>query len=681
MVSKIEDRLQKRWNATGQGPDVQARLDLIKKTLKAREEVKQIERRDLSSKLIQSEKDRAHLERKRKEATVEITNAYEDALPEEAFTSVPKRPNGDEIVSKEDVEAEEISNQLVDVFQRQKMITPDMRLKDLKSEHPANAVREKANAMLRSSDLKMAVAMYDEVLNQFNNNSNTKTTTQNRTNEADDGGEQCVNYQAVELSEEDLIVVVTLCNRSKAKLRDEDFLGALEDALKATKLAPTWSKARFRAAEAYTALSAWTLAVSSLRVGEDLTKNERGSSSQPFKDFLDIVAIKAAKHGSTAGFDGRVIYVRSGGEDAWLGKEAPSNAEFDVTDADGVPLHAERWGKEDGLMAEARRKAEIDRKTVIHARSLRQAIDIASDGDKILLLRGIHNGSGHTVDVTKRVWIKGEGCLKEATIDMRANSPTFRITRSSVVSNVDFDFSGFAESLRVSQVEKGNPTNKNAFECLIETCSFTCTGCDGIVCTDKSKATFRNCNVTGKNNAIRLSRSAEVELIDCRIHGAEQAGIKINDTAQCTIRNSVIENCGEEGIVCMQDSECFVHQTIIRDNKAPAIDISNNARCLITDAQITNNIGGVWSWDTSSTTMCKTFIDGGQSHTLVFDNYASATFSDTVILGVVHASEKCWKGIKGPNCTIAETVSDVASQWPTEDGPFKFSPNAFTRKM
>ena len=133
---------------------------------------------------------------------------------------------------------------------------------------------------------------------------------------------------------------------------------------------------------------------------------------------MDVIAIKAAKNGSPAGFDGRVIYVRSAGEEAWLGKDAPTNAQFDVTDEHKNPINTERYTKEDGYMAEAQRKAEVDKHTALHARSIREAVEMASDGDKILLLRGIHNGAGETVCVTKRVWIKGEGALKEATIDI-----------------------------------------------------------------------------------------------------------------------------------------------------------------------------------------------------------------------------------------------------------------------
>jgi len=73
----------------------------------------------------------------------------------------------------------------------------------------------------------------------------------------------------------------------------------------------------------------------------------------------------------------------------------------------------------------------------------------AKDGDRILLLRGIHNTGGATIFVDKRVLIRSEGTLEETTIDHRGNSPIFRITRNAVLQNVDIDMTGFRESLYV----------------------------------------------------------------------------------------------------------------------------------------------------------------------------------------------------------------------------------------
>ena len=407
----LANKLKQRWSETGSGPDVQKKLDAIKETLNVRERLKRLEksRRDDVSKSHSDQTNALkYLEKVKKDAKLDETDSssldMRKALPKEALEVA--RKDEDEIVSREDIEAENASNQLVDVFQKRKRVTPDARLKELKSEHPAHAMREKANELMRANDLKMAVAMYDEALSQCEADLRRKRREEEE-EEMSDSNQNDKNNDT-ELSEEELIAVVTLCNRSKAKLRDgEDLLGALEDAISATTIAPDWSKARFRCGEAYAALSAWSLAVASLRVGEKLVECEKGSSVQPFKDLLDVIAIRAAKYGSPAGFDGRVIYVRSAGEEAWLGKEAPTNAEFDVTDEHKNPINTERYSKEDGHMAEARRKAEVNKNTALHARSIRDAVEMASDGDKILLLRGTHNGCGETVCVTKRVWIKG----------------------------------------------------------------------------------------------------------------------------------------------------------------------------------------------------------------------------------------------------------------------------------
>ena len=54
-----------------------------------------------------------------------------------------------------------------------------------------------------------------------------------------------------------------------------------------------------------------------------------------------------------------------------------------------------------------------------------------------------------SVDIDKRLLIRGEGRLGETQIDQRANSPTFRIQRTCVIHNLDLDMTGFRECLFV----------------------------------------------------------------------------------------------------------------------------------------------------------------------------------------------------------------------------------------
>eukprot|EP00889_Picochlorum_renovo_P002463 jgi/Picre1/29493/NNA_004879.t1 len=77
-------------------------------------------------------------------------------------------------------------------------------------------------------------------------------------------------------------------------------------------------------------------------------------------------------------------------------------------------------------------------------RCVKEAYDAAKDGDKIVLLKGTHNGLGETVSIKKRILIEGEGYLGETVIDQRANVPTFKIERGGVViRNIDLDQTGF----------------------------------------------------------------------------------------------------------------------------------------------------------------------------------------------------------------------------------------------
>ena len=173
------------------------------------------------------------------------------------------------------------------------------------------------------------------------------------------------------------------------------------DAKRAEELAPRWSKVKHRLAEACLRMGSYALAVSYARRGEK-EQLEEGNFSKSFRDLLDEIAIAAAEDGSVVGFDGRLIFVRSAGEEAWLGRSAPLNAAFDELENE---MPDPMFGGGEGKGAENQ---------PIHARSLPDALKMARDGDRILLLRGIHNGCGQVADVDKRVIIRGEGAFREA---------------------------------------------------------------------------------------------------------------------------------------------------------------------------------------------------------------------------------------------------------------------------
>ena len=77
-------------------------------------------------------------------------------------------------------------------------------------------------------------------------------------------------------------------------------------------------------------LGNWKRAVDFCRGGERAASAARAvAAAAAFATQLDDVAMRAAREGSLAGFYGRLIYVRSAGEEAWLCREAPANPAFD----------------------------------------------------------------------------------------------------------------------------------------------------------------------------------------------------------------------------------------------------------------------------------------------------------------------------------------------------------------
>ena len=360
---------------------------------------------------------------------------------------------------------------------------------------------------------------------------------------------------------------VLLSNRARVKLTLDcpDFRGAADDASAATEIRPEWPKPYRALADAHASLGSWALAVAACRAGA-AAASAAGDHSRPFDDILDDVAMRAAREGSAAGFYGRTVYVRSAGEEAWLGREAPENPAFDASDE----------------TADARLD---DSDPPVHARSLAHAMEIARDGDRVLLLRGVHNGLGVTADVRRRILIRGEGALREATLDARANSPAFRILRSCVIQNVEVDFTGFCEAIRVEGDARVRP--------LVERCAVTCSGDDGAVIAGGAAPTFRDCAIDARRSGVRTADRSVPEFVDCCLNSSTRTGLRAHDASAPTLRNCHVENNQHEGVVAMDDARVSLAECVIVDNRGPGIDVSDRARVVAERCRVRGNVGGV----------------------------------------------------------------------------------------
>ena len=553
---------------------------------------------------------------------------------------------------------------------------PTNGLDDETSLAPFLELKAAANEALAENDVELANALYDEAIDRL---------SAFRENGGDDTGRRYGDEAEREAKNDapptakkspanraDDLTAVFLSNRARCKLllRPPDAHGAVEDAERSVAMRADWHVPYDRAAKAHAMLGNWKRAVDFCRGGERAASAARAvAAAAAFATQLDDVAMRAAREGSLAGFYGRLIYVRSAGEDAWLCREAPANPAFDD---DEEAFDDETLGKRDV----ARRSAGAP----VHARSLRDALERAEDGDRVVLLRGVHNGCGDSVTVTKRVLITGEGALRDAVVDARNNSPIFRLRRACWIANVDFDFTGFSEVLRVESGEGERARHPNP---LIERCGVKCSGSDAVVVAAEARPTFRDCAFEAKKTGARACGSAAIELVDCKFSGCERQGLRCTESAQAVARSCVFAENGHEGVVATGSSSVDLRDCVLRDNGGPGLDVSGRARASLARCAVAGNVGGVFAWDDGEVEMARADVRGGKSHAVLVDENAACVCHDrTRVRGVVHANDETREAIApGADGSCVVEHPATPTDLPPETGCFKFEHDQYLRKQ
>lgn len=469
---------------------------------------------------------------------------------------------------------------------------------------------------------------------------------------------------------------------------------ALQYARMAHELDPNWSKPLYRMARIHLAMGNHGDAMEACEQGEALCSKSYNGVTQ-FTPLYDEIVI----HGATLGradslFMGRRLEVRSAGEDAWLGKPAPHIPELDgpldestalpSDDLDTVRLHGTHGGEKikalesgsgssrgDGLaewnFAETQLAMQSTRTSF---RCIKEAYEAAKDGDRIVLLRGIHNGMGETVCVKKRILIEGEGQLGETVIDQRANSPTFKIERGGVlIRNIEIDHTGFREAILIDGNEHVNP--------LIERCEIKCSGDDCVHAGGHAKLFLRHCRLQAKKAGLRAFDSSNVSLDRCIVEDCGAQGIEIMDQSRVTGHRCIIQKCAEDGIVVMSNAKLSLLESRIIDNKGPGVDCSEQGFAALSRCEIANNTGGCWSWDSSTIVAHACKLAGGTSHIILVHNDGNVDARSCDITGGIHAPEKAWnEGLLGKGNSFHDPENTV--DFPIESGPFCFVPSPYT---
>jgi len=550
---------------------------------------------------------------------------------------------------------------------------------------PFLKLKAAANEALAENDVELANALYDEAIDRLGAfREGLRDEGRYYGNEADEAKNDARRDRTAKTSPAakknpsedrvDDLTAVFLSNRARCKLllRPPDAHGAAEDAERSVAMRADWHVPYDRAAKAHAMLGNWKRAVDFCRGGERAARAARAAAAAAaFATQLDDVAMRAAREGSLAGFYGRLIYVRSAGEDAWLCREAPANPAFDDDE------EAFDEAKNQTLSSDvARRSAGAP----VHARSLRDALERAEDGDRVVLLRGVHNGCGDSVTVTKRVLITGEGALRDAVVDARNNSPIFRLRRACWIANVDFDFTGFSEALRVESGEGERARHPNP---LIERCGVKCSGSDAVVVAAEARPTFRDCSFEAKKTGARACGAAAIELVDCKFSGCERQGLRCTENAQAVARSCVFAENGHEGVVATGSSSVDLRDCVLRDNGGPGLDVSGCARASLARCAVAGNVGGVFAWDDGEVEMARSDVRGGKSHAVLVDENAACVCHDrTRVRGVVHANDTTREAIApGADGSCVVEHPATPTDLPPETGCFKFEHDQYLRKQ
>lgn len=451
---------------------------------------------------------------------------------------------------------------------------------------------------------------------------------------------------------------------------------------------------------------------------------------------MDDIAVYAAARGNLIGYPGRLLEVRSAGEDAWLGRPAPYDPSRDghLTEETALPsddlttlsslasspkessrkniqsnssstttaavpsnifvesiqkdancknnTNLASWHYSDTLAASMNQRTSF--------RCLKEAMTAARDGDRILLRQGIHNGLGESIVIKKRVLIQGEGQLGDTTIDQRANSPTIRIERGgAVLSNIYFDHTGFCEALCIkSRVKKGCINAGNGSICLIDSCKITCSGDDALNTSNTSSPYLRFCTIGAKKCGIRAYDQSSPRLEGCTIENCGEQGVKAMEQASIQLFRCTLASCSEEGLVTMNAAAITLDQCVISRNKGPGVDCSEDARVVLRNCKIDGNVGGVWVWDAGHVEMEGCVMDGGNAHVVLVDRHGGDKIDDganivcksCTIKGDVYAPNGVLQsGLLG---TRKNTLLDPGRiiLFPSSDSdPFRFVPSPYTR--
>lgn len=212
--------------------------------------------------------------------------------------------------------------------------------------------------------------------------------------------------------------------------------------------------------------------------------------------------------------------------------------------------------------------------------TIQKGIDIARNGDTVLVHSGIYRGTGNVgiMFMGKEITVKSKNGAENTIIDCERKYTAFYFIKSETTKSI---LDGFT-------IKNGNST------------IFRQGG--GIYC-DTTAPTIRNCNIYDTINCEAIyAFNSDVEIYDCNISGTKNDngitfdgfGFLRKTRAKPKIINCNISKNNGNGVVVFRNATVLIQECIVSQNRDRGIAISHHSKGenIITNCIIEKNKGG-----------------------------------------------------------------------------------------
>jgi hypothetical protein len=214
---------------------------------------------------------------------------------------------------------------------------------------------------------------------------------------------------------------------------------------------------------------------------------------------------------------------------------------------------------------------------------------------------------------------------------------------------------------------------------LVDGCRLRCSGDDAVNVSGTAAPVLRRCTLAGKKCGVRAFGSSHPRLVGCSIEECGEQGIKAAQQSAVVLERCMVRGCSEEAAVVMDRASLRLLDCVLSGCKGPGVDCSGNSSLTMRGGSVEGNVGGVWAWDGATIELERAAVEGGPAQAVLVDGGGTVRARGATIKGTVHAGEGAWKELLDGGNVFEDP--DGATDFPPEEGPFRFVPDRFGRKM